>query len=81
MLGEQMGTTDIHDFFRCFYVVKPHGLHKKYPEISRNMMPASGLDGQTMESMDHYVKTVVRCWASVRDSGLGADSLGVVQGL
>ena len=50
----------------------------KYPVL----IPVLGLDGQTMESMDHYVKTVVRCWASVRDSvGLGADSLGLVQGL
>ena len=73
MLGEQqMGTADV-DGFRLFFVVNHFALHKQYPVntqvsskqlalISTKAQLASGLDGQTMESMDHYVKTVVRCW-------------------
>lgn len=64
-----------------FFVVKPfctpQAIPGQYPiliqtaRLSTKAQLASGLDGQTMESMDHYVKTVVRCWPQgVLDSEL-----------
>ena len=73
--GQQM--LIVLDVFRGKPFCTPQAIPGQYPiliqtaRLSTKAQLASGLDGQTMESMDHYVKTVVRCWPQgVLDSEL-----------